>query len=294
MKVLSASQCLLVGWPGRAQRLICWSAAGEALRKAQGACDAHISEDAGYHHDDRGGPRQKHVPLVGLDRRGAVVLQQKVTRGQLERRLANIPRCLIGMEACSGSHHIGRRLAALGHDVRLIPAQYVKPFLKGHKNDYRDAFPPHGLVHRRRDCAALRSVGLDDLIRALLVSNDLGNAVVIALHRPRCDYNVSLKTLKLAGAAREFALVGSARHEVALFEDLVACVVSVGAEAVRLHCLGRWIDDAAELTATTHVVQDGISFVVGRSHGHVHHHIFLATPDRHRFGRGYLGRCKGD
>jgi transposase len=43
------------------------------------------------------------------------------------------------MEACSGSHHIGRQLTALGHDVRLIPAQYVKPFLKGHKNDYRDA-----------------------------------------------------------------------------------------------------------------------------------------------------------
>src|SRR6266436_4501881 len=77
--------------------------------------------------------------LVGLDQRGAIVLQQKVSRAQLERRLANIPRCLIGMEACSGSHHIGRQLAALGHDVRLIPAQYVKPFLKGHKNDYRDA-----------------------------------------------------------------------------------------------------------------------------------------------------------
>ena len=77
--------------------------------------------------------------LVGLDKRGAIVLQQKVSRGQLERRLANIPRCLIGMEACSGSHHIGRQLQAAGHDVRLIPAQYVKPFLKGHKNDYRDA-----------------------------------------------------------------------------------------------------------------------------------------------------------
>jgi transposase len=77
--------------------------------------------------------------LVGLDQRGVIVLQQKVSRGQLERRLANIPRCLIGMEACSGSHHIGRQLAALGHDARLIPAQYVKPFLKGHKNDYRDA-----------------------------------------------------------------------------------------------------------------------------------------------------------
>jgi hypothetical protein len=62
-----------------------------------------------------------------------------VSRGQLERRLANVPRCLIGMEVCSGAHYIGRQLEGLGHDVRLIPAQYVKPFLKGHKNDYRDA-----------------------------------------------------------------------------------------------------------------------------------------------------------
>jgi transposase len=77
--------------------------------------------------------------LVGLDQRGNIVLQLKTSREQLQRRLTNIPRCLIGMEACSGAHHIGRQLVALGHDVRLIPAQYVKPFLKGHKNDYRDA-----------------------------------------------------------------------------------------------------------------------------------------------------------
>jgi transposase len=77
--------------------------------------------------------------LVGLDKRGVIVLQQKVTRHQLARRLSNIPHCLVGMEACSGTHFIARQLAALGHDVRLIPAQYVKPFLKGHKNDYSDA-----------------------------------------------------------------------------------------------------------------------------------------------------------
>jgi Transposase len=77
--------------------------------------------------------------LVGLDERGAIVLQLKCSRAQLERRLANIPSCLIGMEACSGARYIGRQLAALGRDVRLIPAQYVKPFLKGHKNDHRDA-----------------------------------------------------------------------------------------------------------------------------------------------------------
>src|SRR5262245_30059433 len=77
--------------------------------------------------------------LVGLDQRGAIVLQLKCSRAQLERRLANIASCLIGMEACSGAHYIARQLAALGHDVRLLPAQYVKPFLKGHKNDYRAA-----------------------------------------------------------------------------------------------------------------------------------------------------------
>jgi len=43
------------------------------------------------------------------------------------------------MEACVGAHHLGRKLEAMGHQVRLMPAQYVKPYLKGHKNDYRDA-----------------------------------------------------------------------------------------------------------------------------------------------------------
>ena len=77
--------------------------------------------------------------LVGQDQRGAIVLRIKLSRPQLTQRLANIPPCLIGMEACAGAHHIGRQLQALGHDVRLIPTQYVKPFLKGHKNDYRNA-----------------------------------------------------------------------------------------------------------------------------------------------------------
>ncbi len=77
--------------------------------------------------------------LIGFDIRGSIVLRQKLSRGQLERRLVNMPACVIGMEACAGAHHIGRQLAALGHDVRLMPAKYVKPFLKGHKNDYRDA-----------------------------------------------------------------------------------------------------------------------------------------------------------
>ena len=77
--------------------------------------------------------------LVGLDKRGAIAMRIKVSRNQLIRRLVNLPPCLIGLEAGSGSHHIARQIQPLGHDVRLIPAQYVKPFLKGHKNDFRDA-----------------------------------------------------------------------------------------------------------------------------------------------------------
>jgi transposase len=77
--------------------------------------------------------------LVGQDERGAIVLRIKLSRTQLTQRLANIPPCLIGMEACASAHHIGRQLQALGRDVHLIPAQYVKPFRKGHKNDDRDA-----------------------------------------------------------------------------------------------------------------------------------------------------------
>jgi transposase len=66
--------------------------------------------------------------VVGLDRRGAIVLRQKWSRGQVETRLANIPPCLIGMEACVGAHHLSRKLTSLGHDARLMPAKYVRPY----------------------------------------------------------------------------------------------------------------------------------------------------------------------
>jgi transposase len=57
----------------------------------------------------------------------------------VEVRLANLPPCLIGMEACVGAHHLSRKLQMLGHDARLMPAKYVRPYSKGQKNDFRDA-----------------------------------------------------------------------------------------------------------------------------------------------------------
>ena len=77
--------------------------------------------------------------IVGHDERGAIVLRQKWSRGQVEARFANMPPCLIGMEACVGAHHLSRNLNNLGHDARLMPAKYVRPYSKGQKNDFRDA-----------------------------------------------------------------------------------------------------------------------------------------------------------
>jgi transposase len=77
--------------------------------------------------------------VVGFDQRGAIVLRQKWSRSQVDARFANMPPCLVGMEACVGAHHLSRKLKALGHDARLMPAKYVRPYSKGQKNDFRDA-----------------------------------------------------------------------------------------------------------------------------------------------------------
>jgi transposase len=77
--------------------------------------------------------------VVGNDKRGSIVLRQKWSRGQIEARLANFPPCLVGMEACVGAHHLARKLTAFGHDARLMPAKYVRPYARGQKNDFNDA-----------------------------------------------------------------------------------------------------------------------------------------------------------
>jgi len=77
--------------------------------------------------------------LVGVDAGGNIVVRKRCSRRQLLMYTANIKVGLIGMEACSGSHFLGRALREQGHDVRLIPAQYVKPYVKTNKSDYIDA-----------------------------------------------------------------------------------------------------------------------------------------------------------
>lgn len=77
--------------------------------------------------------------LIGLSPRGQIVLRKKLSRKQLLTFTATRTPLLIGMEACAGAHYLARAFRDQGHDSRLMPAQYVKPYVKTNKNDYLDA-----------------------------------------------------------------------------------------------------------------------------------------------------------
>ena len=77
--------------------------------------------------------------LVGFDDGGQLVLRKKIKRLALEQTFEKLPRCIVGMEACLSAHFVSRTLCRLGFEPRIIPAIYVRPFIKGQKNDYNDA-----------------------------------------------------------------------------------------------------------------------------------------------------------
>jgi transposase len=160
--------------------------------------------------------------LVGVNSRGEVVMRKKFSRLQLLRFTANRQVCLIGMEACGGSHFLGRAVREQGHEVRLIPAQYVKPYVKTNKNDYIDAEAIAEAVGRPRmrfvpiktedqlDMQSLR-VRRRSVIRGTAVVNQMRGLLLergITLPKGRCHLEASLPTIlkdtdaKLSGVVR--------------------------------------------------------------------------------------------
>src|SRR3974390_277375 len=77
--------------------------------------------------------------IHGVDAAGTVVVRRKLRRSELLQFFAHLAPCLIGMEACATAHHWARELSALGHQVRLMPAAYVKAYVRRQKNDAADA-----------------------------------------------------------------------------------------------------------------------------------------------------------
>lgn len=82
---------------------------------------------------------KRSFQVCGTDRGGAVLFNRTVSRLKLEQTLRAQPPCIVAMEACATSHSWGRMALACGHEVRLIPPIYVKPFVKRQKNDVADA-----------------------------------------------------------------------------------------------------------------------------------------------------------
>jgi transposase len=77
--------------------------------------------------------------LVGMNRTGKLIWHKRIARAGLMEFLVQLPKCRIAMEACGGAHHLGRQLQSLEQEVKLIAPQFVKPFVKSNKNDWRDA-----------------------------------------------------------------------------------------------------------------------------------------------------------
>src|SRR5438094_10571029 len=111
------------------------------------------------------------VHLVGMDERGKIILRKRLARGEVMPFMAKLPRVLVGMEACGGAHYWARQLRAQGHEVKLMAPQYVKPYVKTHKNDLRDAEAIAEEVTR----PTMRFVPIKDFVQIGLQ----------ALHRPR-------------------------------------------------------------------------------------------------------------
>jgi transposase len=145
--------------------------------------------------------------MVGLNVRGEAVVRKKFSRTQLLRFTAKLRVELIGMEACGGAHFLGRALREQGHEVRLIPAQYVKPYVKTNKSDYIDAeaiaeavgrptmrFVPIKTddqldlqsLHRVRERWVMRRTAVINQIRGLLFERG------ITLRKGRCHLETAL------------------------------------------------------------------------------------------------------
>ncbi len=158
----------------------------------------------------------------GRDAAGQVVLRRSVKRGQVEKLFAKLPKAVIGMEACGSAHHWGRVLGKLGHEVRLMPPAYVKPFVKRNKSDAIDA-------------AACCKAMSDPDMRFVPVKT-VEQQAALSLHRSR-DLLVSQRT-QLANALRallsEFGIVaGKGRAGLAqLVDALRAGTLELPADAV--------------------------------------------------------------
>ncbi len=242
--------------------------------------------------------------LHGVDEEGAVVVQKRLRRSRLLDFFSSLPPCLVALEACASAHHWGRELVALGHEVRLIPPAYVKPYVKRGKTDAADAeaiceavLRPSmrfvGLkscddqaamsLHRTRSQLVRQRTQLINLLRSQMAEFGLvapqGMAGVITLVASLED----TQDRSLPGQAR-FALGTVARQIAALTGEIKDLEKAIRAHAKSndLACRLQTIPGIGPITASALVarVPDAAAFISGR-----HFAAWLGlTPKAHDSG----------
>jgi len=177
--------------------------------------------------------------LHGVNRAGEVVLRKNLRRGQLLALFRDLPPVEVALEACGGSHHWGRELRALGHETRLIPPQYVKPYVKRGKNDRIDA---------AAICEAAGRPGMHGV--PIKSRQQQADALVLKLRDTLVEQRTQLINA-LRGHAAEFGLVaGKGTGKVAALRAAIAAAPDVPDIAKEmLALLGAQIDQLDEKIA---------------------------------------------
>lgn len=225
--------------------------------------------------------------LAGLDASGAVILRRKMTRERVVAFAAELPACVVAMEACCGAHFLGRAFVDQGHKVRLMSPEYVQPYVKAQKTDDRDAEaiaeaatrPTMRFVslkteaqldlqalHRARERLVLARTALINQLRAVLLERGIilpkGRSVLM---RRLAEVGIE----RLASSSRTRALVKDLNDECAMldqrikaYDDEFAALAREDAQARRLSGIpGIGVINATALLAA---VGDGSAFARGR------------------------------
>ncbi|MFT2095765.1 IS110 family transposase [Acidiphilium multivorum] len=140
----------------------------------------------------------KHIfTMHGVDGQDRVILRRELRRGQMEAFFAKVPATEIALEACAGSHHWARKFGAMGHQIKLIPPQYVKPFVKRGKND-------------RNDAEAISEAAARPNMRTVPVKTvDEQAATIVVKHREMLVGQRTQAINALRGHAAEFGIVAA-------------------------------------------------------------------------------------
>jgi transposase len=138
--------------------------------------------------------------VPGADAQGRVLLKRKLARGKVLEFFATLPACLVGLEACGAAHHWARELTKLGHEVRLMPPRYVRPYVKTNKHDAADA---------EACCEAVRRPGM-----RFVPAKSEGQQSLSMLHRPREQLlkQRTATTNALRAHLAEFGIVAAQRR----------------------------------------------------------------------------------